>query len=459
MRRALWARVPAVRVFGALKFRVLAGALTCWAGALTAEPLALTTDLAVHMAMQDHESIEIARSEVVSARAQMRVARADGLADVTTTFDYTRNWLLPSIQFNDTAVKIGSDNEMVGRVTLRQPLYTGGLVGGAVQASQGLLTMAAEAERFTLQGVRAAVETAMYDYLLAAEMARVRYLALDRARANQGQVAAMRQAGKATRFDWARAQVQVANGVADSIEGAHEVTLAGLDVRDAIGVDMSQEIVVQATFRDNSALLSAQNPLQGNLENIVTRALQARPERRRAQALASSHEGDEQSARAGVRPRLDLLATGQMQFQDDAFTDVGQGDAWRRSWSTGIRLEVPLFDGMRSKARVAQAREARRRVQLQVEQLDRTIEQQVRRAWMELTAADKRLQAYLGTVAQAQIGLDDAAARYRVGAGTQLEVLDAQLVLLQSESEVARAHRDRAVALVGLEWAAGILGE
>ena len=439
---------------------LLAVGLACLcARMLATEPLLLTTQAALELAMERHEALRIARSEATSAQAEVRAARADGLVDVSSRFDYTRNWLLPSILFNDAAVKIGSDNEMLGMLSLRQPLYTGGLVGGALQASRSRVVMAGEGERLIRQSISAAVETALYDYLLATEIARVRHLAVERARTNQQQVGAMRDAGKATRFDWARVQVQVAAAVADSIEADHDVALVALNVRDAIGVDMAQEIVIQATFRDSSALLPSVGSSAEVLDSLVSGALSQRPERRQALALASSHQGDEAVARAGTRPRLDLLAVGQMQFQDDAFNGASDADEWRRSWSTGVSLEVPLFEGMRSRARVAQAREARRRVELQVVQLDRTIEAEVRRAWMDVSAAGQRLLAYRGTVGQAQIGVEDASSRYRVGVGTQLEVLDAQLTLLQSESDVARARRDRAIALVALELATGTLGE
>ena len=48
---------------------------------------------------------------------------------------------------------------------------------------------------------------------------------------------------------------------------------------------------------------------------------------------------------------------------------------------------------------------------------------------------------------------------YWSGLGTQLEILDAQVVLAESETALATARRDRARALVALERAVGVLGE
>ena len=53
-----------------------------------------------------------------------------------------------------------------------------------------------------------------------------------------------------------------------------------------------------------------------------------------------------------------------------------------------------------------------------------------------------------GTVQQATSGLGVAQSRYQAGVGTQLEILDAQLLLVQAESDLAVAQRDRALAIV-----------
>ena len=63
------------------------------------------------------------------------------------------------------------------------------------------------------------------------------------------------------------------------------------------------------------------------------------------------------------------------------------------------------------------------------------------------------------SVIQAEKGLEIAESRYRSGAGTQLEVLNAQLALVQSRTGLALAKRDRALSLILLERAVGTLGD
>jgi outer membrane protein len=420
------------------------------------ETVTLTASAAIERALEHNESIGMADAEALGAAAAVRENRADGLPDLSARFGYTRNWLLPSIFFNDAAVKIGSDNELVGTLQLRQPLYTGGDVGGSVQAARQRALAAEQAARRQRQAVTALVERALYDLLLADEMVRVRQLALDRARSNRDQVVALGVAGRATRFERTRAEAQVVTAVADSIDSASERARRLMELKERVGLPLASTVVVDAGFQRTSPLA----PDTGmRLADLIERAMGEHPDLRQLQALAESYDGESQAARAGTRPRVDLVAVGQAQHQADDFGGVSDGDQWRRSWSTGLTLEVPLFDGLRTRARVARARQARRRADLELEQVQRLVERQVRQAWLDVGAAGERLRARSGLGGPAETGLDDAEARYRNGAGTQLEVLDAQLSLLQARTEEARARRDRAVALVSLEQAVGVLGE
>ena len=184
----------------------------------------------------------------------------------------------------------------------------------------------------------------------------------------------------------------------------------------------------------------------------------AGPEALQLAQLIRARERQIQVEKAEGRPKVDLVVDGQMQYQEDDL-DLSDPDQWQRSWSTGVRVRVPIFDGKRSGARTAQAREETVRLGYERRQLVRGIEREITEASMDWQESLAREGANLGTVQQSTAGLGIAQSRYEAGAGTQLEILDAQLLLVQAESDLAVARRDRATAIVELERAVGILGE
>jgi len=420
---------------------------------LAQEHLHLTTTTAIERAMEHNESVLIAGSQRRGARHRLREARADGLPSLDANFNYTRNWLLPTFIFADQIVKIGSDNNLTGALTLRQPLYTGGRVRGGLRRARHEAASSKQGQRLIQQQIAAQVEVAIYDHLLAAEILEVNRIALARARSNLQQVSALHRVGQASEFDLTRARVQVSTAGADSVARASQFEVAEMALKDLIGVSLGQQIVLDAQFRQRTSLPT--HDLQGLIETAQKR----RPELRQWRELINAQRGAMSVAQAGGRPNLDLVANGQMQFQDDAIADATDSDQWRRSWFTGVVLSIPLFDGRRAHAQTAQTKQQIRQLKLEQVRTVRTIERQVRQALLDLREAQGRLRARQGSVGQAQKGLQDAETRYRTGSGRQLEVLDAQLTLVEAETESARAYRDQAAALVGLELAVGTVAE
>ena len=417
-----------------------------------AEVMLLTPEEGLRLAMKHNESLLMAQADQKMSVEKVREARAAAMPQLTASVDYTRNWLLPTFVFDDRIVKTGTDNSAVGTVRLTYPLYSGGGIRASLKAAHLNVAFSDEAERATRQAVIAQVEGAFYDFLLARELDQLSQLALTRARSNLKWVSDLRRTGRVAEYDLLRAQVEVTTVESDSIRVRNDLEIAELQLKDVVGLDLEQQVQIVAEFRETSELDL------DDLSQLLRSSLSRRPESRQLGQLIARRQREVQVAKADGRPVVDLIAGGQAQFQSDDL-DVSQGDEWRRSWSTGVRLQLPVFDGMRSGARTAHARIEVRRLELERERLERTIEREVREAWMNLHEASGRVEARRRTVEQATKGLQVGESRYWTGLGTQLEILDAQVVLAEAETALATARRDRARALVALERAVGVLGE
>ena len=301
------------------------------------------------------------------------------------------------------------------------------------------------------QNVTAQVERAFYDYLLARELDGLSALVLKRARSNLAQVAARHRTGRASEYDLLRAQVEVSTVKSDSIDARNDLEIAEIQLKDVIGLDLERQVTIAAEFRETSQL--DLDDLQGLLQLGASR----RPEIRQLDQLVAMGRRGIQVANAEGRPSLDLVTGGQVQFQGHRFTL--SNEEWRRSWYSGLRLEIPIFDGMRTRARAAGARMEVRRLELDRERVARSVQRDVRQAWLNFNAATGRVSARRRTVDQATKGLHVAESRYRSGLGALLETLDAQLVLARAETDFATARRDLARRLEEVELAVGVLGE
>ena len=426
-------------------FNVLAVSL------LEAETLVIDVEKGVALALNNNERLLQAKIDVVHSREGHRLARSAGLPQLEASINYNRNWLLPSFVFAGSAVRIGTENNLTGTVTMRQRLYAGGGVRAAMDMADRQVAIMGETERETRQLVVAAVEERFYDLLLAGELLKVVHLAIERSRQNLHQVVSRGQAGRASEFDRLRAQVQVSSMRADSIRSENDLRLAAMALKDIVGIDLDQPLEVRGTFRIDTSLDI--NDLQG----LLDRGVANRPELARIIRQLEYQERNVEFERAAGRPLLDLVATGQTQFQSNEF-DLADKE-WRKSWNTGVVLNIPIFDGQRTGARVAQAKQSLRRTEYERQRLEREVHLQVQQAYYDVEEASERIEANRDAVLQAEKGLRMAGSRYANGAGTLLEILDAQLALVQTRTENAMARRDRGLALMRLERSVGVLGE
>ena len=408
-------------------------------------------DNAIAIAMKYNEQIQMSILEGAQANERVREVRAVGLPRIDMSVSYDRNWLLPSLVFNGNSVKLGSENNISATLSLQQSLFSGGRVSGLRQIAQLDRAAAKEIHSQMHQEVIFLVENVFYELLVARELEAVAALALKNARANLDQVRALRAAGRSSQYDFLQASVQVSEAVADSIRTQNSVLLAEMEFKDIIGMDLNRSVEFVGDFRTQTELSLEQ------LEPLIEKALS-----KRSDLLQLGHRIQQQKAniaveKAGKMPEISLVASGQSQFQSESF-DVVERE-WRKNWGTGVVLQMPIFDGMRSSARVAQAKNDMHKVELEKQRLERLIRLEVEQNWLRWHEINARIKMKEESVIQAEKGLEIAESRYRSGAGTQLEVQNAQLALVQSRTGFALAKRDRALSLILLERAVGTLGD
>ncbi len=418
-------------------------------GTTAAETMTLADGIS--LALERNEQVLISQVEQERAQHSLREARSGGLPQINASIDYNRNWLLPSLVFNGNSVKIGSENTIAATLSMRQSLYTGGRNGALRTLAQQEQEAVGQAYRQARHNIIYEVEKAFYDVLVARELEEVSVIALQSARANQSQVEARRQAGRSSQYDVLRAEVQVSTTAADSIRSQNERLLAEMAFRAVIGLELGSDVEFIGDFRQNSVLdLDELGPL-------MDEALLNRPELLQLNYRRGQQEAQVSLEKSGQRPELSLVASAQSQFQSDRL-DLTDRE-WRKNWATGFLLQVPLFDGRRASARVAQAKASTRQVELEWQRVERMVRLDVEQNWLRWREVNARMGAQEDAVRQAEKGLQMAESLFKTGAGTQLEVLNAQLALVQSRTGLALARRDRSMSLVSLEKAVGVLSD
>jgi outer membrane protein len=181
-----------------------------------------------------------------------------------------------------------------------------------------------------------------------------------------------------------------------------------------------------------------------SLVEAMALALEQGPEYRVARANQRSADASVRAARSRYFPQAVLIAN------NVTFGDNFYPHGLTRS-TVQLQVSIPLWDNAQRELALARARATRDVTRAFREDLERAAEADVTEAWEAYQTARTTADYSLLGVGIAQESYRVQQARYRAGASTILDLLDAQSALTQAQADLVQARYAARLALAGLE--------
>jgi len=457
-----------------------------------AQPLDLSLDMAVARALGESQEIQLAESRVSLAEAQVGMARSMLFPQINANLGYTRtlasvfdtgdsSFSIPdSLQFNpdptaaleDRVTYLEENADLAGLGGLgalfgnlpfgQENAYTATLSGEQTVWSGGRMTAgiriareAREAARHTLTEEAAEiglqVRTAYYQALLADELELISMAAVEQAQAFLAQEQLRLTAGRASELEVLRAEVELENLRPELVAAGNAAELARLNLKRLTDIPTDQPLRLTTTLTDglpDRIPEAEQDPTLAELNRASVAA---------AENQVAIREEQVNLVRGSYLPNVALrMNYGKQVFPAEIFGFDGVD--WRTDWTATLNVSVPVFDGFRRGAEMAEARVQLNQARLQVAQLREAVQIEYAQARGEKARAQAAIAARQRTVEQAQRVNDLTVLRYDQGLATQLEVTAARLSLLQSRTNLAQAIADYYIADIAVIRAIGDAG-
>lgn len=349
---------------------------------------------------------------------------------------------LPSgLPVSNIASVVGPTDDWSAGGVARYTLYDGGArrsASGVADAERAASECRAEGVR---QGVVLAARSAFFGLASAVEQQSVAVSALSNAVVH-AELARQRQvAGAATEADVLRAQVEVDASRAALARARGRVSAAAGLLNTTLGRPPETPVTVR------TALPGEGDPVPGTLAARLARAGGERPEVRAAAAAVVLARRRLDSAGAAYRPKVSAEAA--YGWRDDSASLDDE------AWSAGVTVEWTAFDGF-SRRHATSEREAElAAAESALQQVRLAVQQDVWVAWARVS---EQREVAAATATQQKDALEAVrlmGARYRAGAVSISELLDAQTALTAAEGSRVQARWDLAEAEARLEWATG----
>lgn len=454
------------------------------------DSLSLSLDQAISRAVQASEEIQLARTQVDFAEAQIRAARAEALPQINGNAGYTRTlasafdtggggFTLPdSLQFNPNPnatleervryledrtpiaalgslgalfsdLPFGQENAYAFTISGSQLLYSGGRVSAAMRIARNLRDAAQYTLQEDLADLELQIRSAYYQAQFAQELITISEAAIERAQRFLNEEQLRRRAGQASDLDVLRAEVELENLRPQLVQANNTAELAMLNLKRLVNIPVDQPVKLTTPLAPPSPEERAQVALDPEVAIAQRAAIRA------AEEQVAILKDNIRIARSAFLPSASLNTSyGRQLFPQTLF---GFNEEWRKDWTIGVSLQVPIFDGFRRSAAVQQARVELRQAELQRDMLKEGIELEYQQALGERQRALAQVDASARTVEQAERVYNLTELQYDEGQATQLEVFSAQLALLQARTNYAQALADYYEASASTNRALGLI--
>jgi outer membrane protein TolC len=422
------------------------------------EPVPLTLQQAVQIAMEKNPLRKAAIADVKAASADIREARS---------------FLMPHLNFSETVTR-GNDPVYVFGGKLRQQRFTAAdfalnqlnsplpfgnfttRFGGTwnlfdsfaswhgVNRARHMNEATAQQLNRTDQEVVFRVISAYDQVLLARKQLDVAEQSVKTAQAITERSQSRFDAGLVVESDLLTAKVRLAARQQESIRASNDLELAQAQLNLAMGM------AADSTFQPAEDLTERALPLPV-LADAEKQALTNRPELKRVNAEQAAQQETVAIAQSSFGPRVNAFAGWEM--DNPTFLAGGGGN----NWLGGIELQIDIFSGGAKRAELSRQRALEQKVIAMKQAATDGVRMEVRKAYYDADASRQQIEVARAAISEAQESLRINQDRYDTGLITITDLLGAEESARRSQTDYWEALCRFHTSFANLELASGSL--
>lgn len=392
-------------------------------------------------ALRERPETRAAWLGIQAEAARLDAETAANWPTLTGQFNFTRSRGLSS-----SGASVPTLHRYGPSLSLAYVLYDFGARTASIDAQRYQLIASLLTNNRTLQDTIAEVELAYFAVLAARAQIDAQTQQEAALRASFDAVEVRLKGGLAARADQLRARAALAEATLARQAAERDLAKAEAALKQAAGIAQTQTLTIDWETAPPATLEAS--VLLGEL---LAEAERQRPDLRALQAAAASARADAERARAARWPSLSLAANTGRTF----FLEAERSPS--TTYSVGVNLAVPLFDGGRLAAQARAAERDAERLQAESESQRSQVALAVTDAYYDVRHAQTQRDGVAMQFDSASESAQAAQARYNAGVGSVLELLTAQADLARARQAQAQANSDWLAAFSRLNHALGRL--
>jgi outer membrane protein len=403
-------------------------------------------------------TLKQAEDLAIKNNPQISVGRLIALASQQVTREVRSN-LWPTATGNLTGVDAQSGSRITAGALNNPVIYERAAMGVIVSQlitdfghTTNLISSAnyaAKAENqnalATKEQILLGVNRAFYNALQAQQVLMVAQQTVQQRQTVADQVGALFKSKLKSELDFSFANVNLAQAKLLLLDAQNNKDAAFATLSMVLGFPTLQNFALAEELVQNQ-------PPPGNVDGLITQAFADRPEILSLQFQFQSAQKFQTAERDLLFPTVRALgAVGDTPLGNPAVAP-NNGVFNNTYGAVGANVEIPIFNGFLYTARAKEANLRAQAVNERLRDLRDTISRDVRTSWLNANTAYQRLAVTQQLVEQANLALNLAQSRYKLGLGSIVELSQAQLQQTQAQISFTQAGYDYRLSLAVLAY-------
>lgn len=417
----------------------------------TQDKLTLTLDKSVRIALTQNPYHLATEERVDAAYSRLREAASGFLPSLNAQGQHTLDEKVMELEFPSfipgeppQRVEVDFTRDYQFSMSLSLPLFTGGRLTSMFKQAKYNLGSTKESVRQSRHLTVFNTKRAFYGHLLAKEFVSVAEEAVRVAEENLNNVKNMYEVGMASKMDLLRSEVRLTNMQPEVIAAKNNLRISELNLKTVLGLDLSQAVEIQGSL--------SYEPFEPDLDECISQALAHRPEIKQIDFQRKMAGESLKLSRSGYLPSL--AVSGSYSFWADKLNF--RKDTWSSFYAVNLVLNIPIFNGFKESAQIAQSKAAIREIELNQKALQDAVEFEVRQAFLSLMEAKETLVSQEKNTEQAKESLRITQLNFAEGMATTLDVISAEAAYSQAQVNYSQALYNYVVAVADLDRAMGV---
>jgi outer membrane protein len=418
----------------------------------------LSLQQSIQYALGNQPNVRNAKYEVGKANARVKEIVGMGLPQITGSInilDYEQipTTLIPSQFFGGSAgtfepIQFGTKYNATGELDASQIIFDGSYLVG-VEASKTYKNLSTQS--LTLANIQAVAAVTKAYYLALVNNWKLQMTKADVTRLKKlmDETEKMNEAGFTEKVDYDRIKVNYNNVKTLQTTMGRVLTLSYKMLKFQMGMPMNDSIALMDSLQTI--------PINPDLTADTSFKPNNRIEYTIAQTNLYGNRLQMRKDRYGYLPNLLLIGSINRVNQGETTDFFNGSQPWYPTALIGLKMNIPIFDGLQKNYRVQQDKYAMQESELQLNTLKESISLEIANSSTNLENALADLENQKENMQLAQSVEHDTKIKYEAGTGSNLEVVDAETSLTEAETNYYNSLYNALIAKVDYEQAKGTL--